>query len=153
MLIFLFNYAFNWPQIKKQTHKGICIITIIIRRIHNHKTPVEGGILTSKTLKQRTNVPIALPFPHPLNFIDFSLFSIVLAIVNALYINVSHFLYSPIFHDSYQISPISPTPPTTLRSLTIHNHQIITKSIAITMFFLLLSNFTISSSKFYDNKK
>lgn len=82
-----------------QTHQGICIITIIIRRIHNHLLPLEGGILTSKTLKQRTNVPIALPFPHPINFIDFSLFSIVLAIVNTLHINVFPFPYSPVFHD------------------------------------------------------
>lgn len=152
-MIFLINCVFNWPQIKKQTHNGICIITIIIRRIHNHLLPLEGGILTSKPLKQRTNVPIALPFPHPLNFIDFSLFSIVLAIVNALYINDSHFIYSPIFHDFHQICLLFPTPTTTLRSLTIHKHRIIVKPIAITVFFLSLSNFTISSSKIYDNKK
>lgn len=110
MLIFLFNCAFDWPQIKKQTHKRICIITIIIRRIHNHLLPLEGGILTSKPLKQRTNVPIALPFPHPLNFIDFSLFSIVLAIVNALYINVSPFLTHLFFAISSKFAHFSLLP-------------------------------------------
>ncbi len=122
MLIFLINCALDWPQIKKQTRKGICIITIIIRRIHNHLLPLEGGILTSKSLKQRTNVPIALPFPHPINFIDFSLFSIVLAIVKALYINVNPFPYSPIFPDFHQIYPLFLTPTTTLRLHLPHIH-------------------------------
>ena len=38
--------------------------------------PVYGGILTSKGQKTGTNVPLALPFPHPTYFFTFPFFSL-----------------------------------------------------------------------------